>query len=190
MSATQRRTFGSGMWLARPLVLGLVVAASVALVPAVRATTVAPMNLATLSQRADVVVVGRCVDVTSGVDALTHRLATVGRFAIDEVVKGAGIGGELSVVIPGGSAGREAMLVAGVPRVERGLAAVLFLTAPRADGTRGVLGLDQGSFEITNAADGARVRTVANEGGASASGVQTGTRPLADFLAEVRGYLR
>ncbi len=190
MSAKKRTPFGSGLQLASRFACGLAAAGSVALVPAVRATSVAPMSLATLSQRADVVVVGRCVDVKSGVDAFTHRIGTVGRFAVDEVVKGAGVGGEVSVALPGGTAGREAVLVAGVPRLERGLAAVLFLTAPRPDGTRGVLGFDQGSFEVTNAADGARVRAVAGETGASANGALTRTRRLADFLGEVRGYLR
>ncbi|MFN7951968.1 MAG: hypothetical protein U0610_09600 [bacterium] len=164
--------------------------ALLALPPRGHATTVAPMDVRTLSQRADAVVVARCVDVTSGVDPLTHRLGTVGRFVVDEVVKGAGVAGEVSVALPGGVAGREAAPVAGVPRLERGLAAVLFLTAPRADGARGVLGMDQGAFEITHASDGARVRGAAGEASSGASSARAGTKPLAEFLDEVRSHLR
>ncbi len=158
---------------------------------AARATTVAPMDLRALTERADAVVVARCTAVTSALDTLTHRPGTFATFAIDEVMKGGGLTSEVRVAVPGGVVAGRALAIAGAPSFAAGRAAVLFLTAPRADGTRGVMGFDQGSFEIENGATGPAVRaarTAAGESGGPAVGA-AGV-PLADFLAEVKGYLR
>lgn len=158
---------------------------------AARATSVAPMDLRALSQRADAVVVARCTGVSTAVDALTHRPGTFAIFAVDEVVKGSAVASEVRVAIPGGAVGGRSLTVAGAPSFAEGRGAVLFLTAPRADGARGVMGFDQGSYEIENRTSGPAVRAARTEGAAGGGGaVGAAAVPLADFLAEVRGYLR
>lgn len=155
------------------------------------AATVAPMDLRALTQRADVVVVARCTGVTTALDALTHRPGTFATFAIDEVVKGGVLASEVRVAIPGGEVDGRVLTIAGAPSFTAGRSAVLFLTAPRADGARGVMGFDQGSFEVESRAGGPAVRAARSEGreGGGAAVGAAGV-PLADFLAEVRGYLR
>lgn len=156
-----------------------------------RATSVAPMDLRALSTRAEAVVVARCTGVTAAIDALTHRPGTFATFAVDEVVKGSGIAGEVTVAIPGGVVDGRALTIAGAPSFAAGRAAVLFLTAPRADGARGVMGFDQGAYQVEEATGGRAVRAARTEAGADGgAAVGPAVVPLADFLAEVKGYLR
>ncbi len=152
------------------------------------ATTLVPMDLRTLSTRADAVVVARCIDVRSEVDPATHIVVTTTRFAVDQAVKGAGASREVVVRLPGGAAEGRATVLADVPSFSAGATAVLFLSAARSDGSRGILGLSQGSFAVSGGSNGQVVHATAPEHGGSGESVDG--VPLADFLTTVRAYLR
>lgn len=156
-----------------------------------RATTLSPMDVPALSTRADAVVLARCVSVSSAVDGATHRLATTSVFEVEERVRGAALDGEVRVTLPGGHSGTAGAVIAGVPSFRPGTSAVLFLTAPRADGSRGLLGLAQGAFEVLSDGSGASVRSTDGAFRSPPGAVRGpgGTLvPLGDFLAAVRSF--
>lgn len=160
------------------------------------AITVLQQDLRTVAVRADAVILGHCIAVRPGVDSTTHQLSTTSEFAINEVVKGALRNHSVELTLPGGADGQRAATIAGVPSFTVGEDAVLFLTAPRGDGSRGVIGLGQGVFAVIHGVNGPEVRMSAVPGlnvgrvASGENGAATTTVPVEAFLDQVRSYLR
>jgi len=126
------------------------------------ATTVIPMSVETMAERASSVVEGRAIQVWSTWDAQQRVIYTFTRFQVSRVLKGASLGAPQGASQPaivvrqlGGSANGITMKVAGVRNWRRGEEAVLFLRPSMAnDGTMAVVGLMQGNFQVERTAAG------------------------------------
>jgi len=109
------------------------------------ATVMVPLSLKQLTDDADLVVVGSCVDkqvVKSG-----KMIFTDYTIQVSEVLKGATVK-EVKVRQPGGESGGKGVYVAGVARFTPAEEAVLFLARPGKDGARDLIGWSQGKFHI------------------------------------------
>ena len=128
------------------LLLGLA-----AVFPAARATTLVPTSEAEMIQRADAIVLGRCVDARSA--WVGRQLVTRYTIATREVLKGAPQS-SYTVVVPGGiDASRRvpvAMTYPGAPRFLLQEEVLLFLDGSRgkARGGHGVVGFSQGKYAV------------------------------------------
>lgn len=146
-------------WLAVVLIL---VAA-----PATWATMVLPQSAETLSQKAELIFVGTCLGrvVKAGPPIYTEY-----SFQIEDAVKGAlEPGTTFSLRQWGGTPGqhpagvKSAPRLIGMPSYVQGERYMLFLGAESQAGLRAPIGLGQGVFRVTTAADG--TITVQNEMG-------------------------
>jgi hypothetical protein len=164
---------------------------------AAEATTVVAMSTRTLTQAADVIVVGRCTAVRSVWEGRT--LVTLATIVVTESLKG-GLRNTVTVTLPGGIDARRrfpvSMSYAGAPQIAMGEEVFLFLGrgALSADALS-VLGFSQGKFSIVGDETGERVvsRNLSSITLAAPAGTRRGTAthmPLARFRDEIRGYLQ
>ena len=131
---------------------------AVALAPCgATASTVRPMNLEEMTERAARIFVGRCADVASAEHPAVRAGVTRSTFDVDEVLKGSPaarvsfrhIGTRRA---DGAPPGREF----GIPRIDPGEEVVLFLYGESALGLSSPVGLGQGRFTIFRGKDGRR----------------------------------
>jgi hypothetical protein len=123
------------------------------------ATSVLPVGLDQMVETAAVAFEGTCTGNRTERDPATKLVATYTTFAVHDVLKGqAGATYEIKQIggaIPGGLTYR----VDGVPRFEPGQDYIVFLPGVSAAGFSSPVGLEQGRFVVTPAANG---REVAN----------------------------
>lgn len=177
--------------------IGLFIAALALAPSAARATTVAALTNQAMAQAADVIAVGRCVEVRSAWEGRT--LVTIATVAVNDVLKGEPTS-TITVVLPGGiDANRRfpvSMVYAGAPQITMHEEVFLFLV--REEGvTSGltVAGFSQGKFSVVAGAGGQREVSRNLEGVTlqSPAGTKRGGAmrvPLADFSREIRRYLQ
>lgn len=126
------------------------------LVPSLGATQVVRMTLPDLVQRAELVIEGRCLSVTSRKDA-RGLIVTDVSFYVDRGRKGAEDGQTLTLTFPGGELAGRRLVIPGMPTFVPGDESFLFLTAPSARAWRMPVGLGQGVYRMSyDAATGAR----------------------------------
>lgn len=122
------------------------VLALIFLVPSIAlAAVMVHLSLSELTNNADLVVVGKCVNkqfVKSGKAIFTDYTIQV-----SEVLKGATVK-EVKVRQPGGEYGNRGVYVTGVARFTPAEEAMLFLDKPGKDGSRDMIGWSQGKFHI------------------------------------------
>jgi hypothetical protein len=169
----------------------------VAFVPGVSATTARLLSNQALAVEADVIVIGRCLDVRTRWTGRT--LVTVATVEVKESLNGGG-GSTVTVILPGGvDANRPVpvmMTFAGAPHIAPGEDVFLFLEDEMATlGGYTILGFSQGKSSIMTDASGQTVvsRDLTMIRLQSGTGVTRGTRTLTrlqEFREEIRQYLR
>lgn len=128
-----------------------------------RATTMIPLSIEQLTERAQDVVRGQTLSATSAWDG-HGRIVTHARVQVDESLAGTRTPGDVvDVATYGGTVDGTSMLVIGAPSFVAGEEVVLFLAPQGALGT-GVAELGQGKFEVQRTASGVRLTRHALEG--------------------------
>ena len=133
----------------RIAVFGLGVLFAISLWPGeVRATNQELANLQTLTQRAEMIMVGRCTAIKSAWNAERTRISTYVSYDVEETIKG-GVGDQQIVVKTlGGTVGSITQMVVDGPTFEVGERALLFLTASDEPATFRIQGLRRGKLKI------------------------------------------
>jgi hypothetical protein len=121
---------------------------------AASATTIEPLSVEDMTQRATQVVEGRATALWSAWDENEHLIYTYTRFSVARALKGAAQS-EVVVRQMGGSAGGYHQHVSGVESFALGEEAVLFLRPSTRAGSYAIVGLVQGNFRIRRDASGA-----------------------------------
>ena len=116
-----------------------------AIAPRARATTLAKMSLAELSQHAQEIVRARCVSNASVWEK--GEIWTFTTFDIEEDWRGAAATGRITIRLLGGRTAQFTSHVDGVPRFAPGEEAVLFLV-PTGLGDFTILSWQQGTFRV------------------------------------------
>lgn len=122
------------------------------------ATTVLPMNLSQLTERAQTIFYGRALNNTVKYDQTSGQIVTYTEFAVIDTIKGTlqypekqrHIIKQLGGTLPANQqSGRlHALRVHGVPRFQTGTEYILFLPAPSKLGFCSPIGLQQGRFTV------------------------------------------
>jgi hypothetical protein len=136
----------------RTLLAGLL---TVALAPVVGATVIVPAEFREIVAGAQLIVIGRVVDVRAEWEDGRRRINSYVTAEVASTLKGRA-GGEVTFVVPGGQMGRYRTIVVGAPIFAPGDEAVLFLNF-RAGAPPYVFGLNQGVFRIRADARGQRM---------------------------------
>lgn len=136
----------------RLLSTGAVLAMALAGANASASTFVALTGEQMITQ-ADSVVQGSVVGIVPRWDDGGRLIVSDVRIAVSEVLVGAAPP-LITVQTPGGEVGDIYVEAAGFPKFKRGEQVILFLGAPRGDGTRRVLGHQQGHYTIVTRNDG------------------------------------
>ena len=133
----------------RIAVFGLGVLFAISLWPGeLRATNQEMVTLQTLTQRAEMIVVGRCTAIKSAWNAKRTLISTYVSYEVEETIKG-GVGDQQIVVKTlGGTVGSITQMVVDGPTFEVGERALLFLTASDEPATFRIQGLRQGKLKI------------------------------------------
>lgn len=131
-------------WLAESLVLLVALACA----PLVTATSMVPVSVETLTNRAELIVQGQAARSWSEWNAQHSLIYTFTEFTVARTLKG-GASRKVIVKQPGGTFGGVSQHVSGVRSWQAGEEAVLFLRASEAkDNTHVVVGLTQGAFRV------------------------------------------
>lgn len=148
-----------------------------------RATTVARMDLTTLTRTADAIVHGEVVGTASRWNADHTLIVTDVRFRVDEALKGSA-GGEIVLAHPGGVVGALRVEIPGLSSFHRGQESVLFLSRGP-DGARTVTALGQGRFDVSVDPDTGR-RLVQVPSALTSAETSDPRQPLQAFLERIR----
>jgi hypothetical protein len=117
------------------------------LVASTRASQVRPLNLEEMTDRAAVIFVGRCLEVTEQGHPQLRRVTRV-TFQVEQPVKGR-VGQRVTIEMPGRSSDSLSGLhIAGVPEFKKGDEVLLFLYGKSKLGLSVPVGLGQGRFTI------------------------------------------
>lgn len=128
---------------------------ALALAPALGATVIVPAEFRQIVAGAQMIVVGRVVDVRAEWEDDRRRINSYVTVEVAATLKGRA-GDEVTFVVPGGQMGRYRTIVIGAPVFAPGDEAVLFLNA-RAGPIPHVFGLNQGVFRIRGTGRGQRM---------------------------------
>jgi hypothetical protein len=166
----------------------------------ISATTVLPLSLQQLSDRAELIFYGSVLENKVIRDGNNSRIATLTRFQVHDLVKGQAADTHTIKQIGGAIAGGRSLRIHGVPRYQVGESYVLFLPRPSSLGFSSPVGLQQGNFTVTET-DG--VKSVSNGARLTGyTGANAARAPLAlqaddptrakldDFINSVRAYSR
>ena len=120
------------------------------------------LSMEQMAQGATAIVIGQCTGTVSKWEE--RRLVTEATIRVDETLKGAMDGPEVTIVLPGGVGNKGkfalAMTYAGAPQISFDEKVFLFLTGPEDGSTSySVMGFEQGKFSVGNAQDGEQVVT-------------------------------
>jgi len=167
----------------------------IAFAPVAWATTARLLSNQALATEADMIVIGRCVDVRTR--WVGRTLVTAATVEVKESLRGGG--STVTVMIPGGADANRAvpvmMTFAGAPSIASGEDVFLFLQDESATlGGYTILGFSQGKFSIMTDPSGQTVvsRDLTTINLQRGTGVARGTRTLMrlqEFSEEIRGYL-
>lgn len=135
--------------------LGVVVAGFGA-VALVDASTVEPMSLAQMSERAQLIFTGRVIEQRTGWNVSRTRLYTYTTFEVDRYLKGGSGAATVEIRVWGGQVGQYRVMVSGAPSFGQGEEVLLFLGGGGAQMLT-PLGMSLGKFTLSTNADGARV---------------------------------
>jgi len=164
----------------------------------ISATTVLPLSLQQLSDRAELIFYGSVLENEVIRDGNNSRIATLTRFQVHDLIKGQAADTHTIKQIGGAIAGGRSLRIHGVPRYQVGESYVLFLPRPSSLGFSSPVGLQQGNFTVTET-DG--VKSVSNGARLMGyTGAKAARAPLAlqaddptrakldDFINSVRAY--
>jgi len=125
--------------------------------PILFASQVRPLNLEELTQRADRIFSGRCLDVQVGEDPELHRVVTTVTMTVTRKVKGAVHGRVVFKMLGSQDAeARSSASLEGMPLFKRGEEAVLFLYGDSALGLTSPVGFGNGKFAVVADKQGRR----------------------------------
>lgn len=149
--------------MSRRSLLGAMLALVLLAAPVLASTFVA-FDSERMVGESDTVVQGRVIGVESFWDDQGRIIVSEARVLVEEAILGA----PESIVLvrtPGGSVGSFMVEAHGFPKLERGAEVILFLDRARADGTRQLVGHQQGHFGVVERLDGVRMAVPAIEDG-------------------------
>jgi hypothetical protein len=135
--------------------LGAMLAVAAISAPGLASTFVA-LDSQSLVRDSDAVVQGRVLGIESFWDEQGRIIVTEARVQVEEAI----LGEPESIVLvrtPGGTVGDFTVEAHGFPRLEAGSEVILFLDRARADGTRRLVGHQQGHFDVVERLDGVRM---------------------------------
>jgi hypothetical protein len=118
----------------------------------VHATSVLPMSIQQLSQRAVLIFYGTVISSQTQQEN-DKRIVTLTTFRVDRLIKGQSGATHTIKQIGGTLPNGRAMRIHGVPQYRAGEQYVLFLPQPSSLGFSSPLGLYQGNFSVTDQAD-------------------------------------
>jgi hypothetical protein len=122
------------------------------------ASQVRQLNLEQMTERAETIFVGRCIEVAEESHPALRRV-TRATFRVEQPVKGR-LGPTVTVRLPGGAIGSgRGLEIAGLPRFAEGERVMLFLYRPSELGLSAPVGLGQGRFEIQRGKSGLELAT-------------------------------
>ncbi len=187
----------------RIAVFGLGVLFAISLWPGeLRATNQEMATLQTLTQRAEMIVVGRCTAIKSAWNAERTLISTYVSYDVEETIKG-GVGDQQIVVKTlGGTVGSITQMVVDGPTFEVGERALLFLTASDEPATFRIQGLPRGKLRIYSDSrtgervlmrDASRLMHGAERRGAPLQGGNSSVprkESLVQVLQEIQRYLQ
>jgi hypothetical protein len=149
--------------MSRRSILGAMLALALLATPVLASTFVA-LDSERMVGGSDAVVQGRVIGVESFWDEQGRIIVTEARVLVEEAI----LGSPESIVLvrtPGGSVGDFLVEAHGFPRLERGAEVILFLDGARADGSRRLVGHQQGHYGVVERLDGVRMAVPAIEEG-------------------------
>ena len=136
------------------VIAAALVAAVVLKTSAPVASTLLSLDLDTLTQEADHIVVGRVLDAVAF--QRESRIYTLHRVEISKVVNGNNTEGEIiEVITPGGTVGHIRQAVSGAAELEVGAQYLLFLEDRGDPSFSYVMGMSQGAYALLKTLDGA-----------------------------------
>ncbi len=125
--------------------------------PISKASTVRPVNLEQMSQRAATIFSGHCIDVSYGTHPTLGVEVTLATFEVDRAIKG-DVGDTITVTLFGGkSTGGSAPAIIGRPNFTVGEELVLFLYGESSVGLSSPVGLGQGKFNVFTDKQGSKI---------------------------------
>ncbi len=133
----RRAVFGLGLLFAMSLWAG-----------ELGATNQEMANLQNLTQRAEMIVVGRCTAIKSTWNAKRTLISTYVSYDVEETIKGGSRDQQIVVKTLGGTVGSITQMVVDGPTFEVGERALLFLTASDEPATFRIQGLRRGKLKI------------------------------------------
>lgn len=144
--------------LSRAALAALLALAAIAAVPGAAASTVRPLNLEEMTERAAQIFVGRCLAVETTLDERLGVPVTVATFEVGVALKG-GAGRTVTVrQLPAADGAASATAgIAGLPAPRPGDEVLLFLYGATASHLTAPVGLGQGAFAIVADKTGRRL---------------------------------
>ena len=121
------------------------------------ATTVQKLSLVELTKKSESIVRASVEDAVSSWDAGHKEIYTFYTLKVLQPVKGNKDATMITLRELGGTVGNIASIVPGMPSFKKGEEVVLFLTQKDAAGYPWVMGLQQGKYTVTTAADGTKM---------------------------------
>ncbi len=167
-----------------------------------RATNQELADLQKLTQRAEIIVVGRCTAIKSAWNAKRTLISTYVSYDVEETIKGDLRDQPIVIKTLGGTVGSITQMMVGGPTFEVRERALLFLTASDEPATFRIQGLPRGKLRIYSDSrtgervlmrDASRLMHGAERRGAPLQGGNSSvprTEPLVQVLQEIQGYLQ
>lgn len=164
-------------------------------VPSAEAAVARVLHFDDKVKSADSIVLGEAIRSSSRFDEGGRWIVTETTFRVSKAIKGEE-GAELTILTPGGSVGGLHQRTAGVPEFRSGDERILFVKHDASAQRSTILGLAQGTYEVTQEARAKVVEPLASdlilvdEKSGQIVGVDERTRTLDQFEAEVRAVLQ
>jgi hypothetical protein len=117
--------------------------------PPSHATVLRPLNLEEMTDRAEHIFSGRCVDVQAVRDLELEQWVTITTFVVERGVKGVSRETVTIRLLGGHEPERDRPRIRGMPRFHRGEEVILFLYGDSELGLTSPVGLGQGKFSVT-----------------------------------------
>ncbi len=141
--------------IAGSLVCVMLLSMLAVLAPPCLATSVVSFGFESLCRQADSIAYVRCVGIRTYVAPDGQQVVTETRLQVVAPIKGTP-GAEITLTLPGGTAGERRTDIPGIPRFAADEEAVVFFTKAESNGSPWPMGLQQGCYRVQAAEEGER----------------------------------